>query len=92
MTPGWKKRMPDAGVPDNLIPVCINDSVKSTVMHWHMYDLGQEESDEGTAEMTESEESEETTAMPEEADDDNRIESNDLTRRSQGQSKHFEKK
>ena len=87
-----EKEMPDAGVPDNLIPVCINDSVKSTVMHWHMYDLGQEESDEGTAEMTESEESEETTAMPEDADDDNRIESNDLTRRSQGQSKHVEKK
>ena len=44
--------------------------------------------------ITESEESEETTAMPEDGrtDDDNRIESNDLTRRSQGQSKHVEEK
>ena len=68
--------MPDAGVPDNLIPVCINDSIKSCLMHWHMSGLGDEESAEGTAEMTESEESEEmSTAIPEDGrtDDDNNI-------------------
>ena len=52
------KEMPNAGVFDDLIPVLIDDSVTSTVRQWHMLEAKKEESAEGTAEMTESQESE----------------------------------
>ena len=92
------KEMPDAGVFVDLIPILIDDSVRSTVRQWHMLEAEKEEYTEGTTEMTESEESESESKESESVSDDggtdggNRTENNDGTIRSQGQSKRFEEK
>ena len=87
--------MPSAGVFDDLIPVLIDDSVTSTVRQWHMLEAKKEESAEGTAEMTESQESESESESESEdgrTDDGDRTQNNDQTIRSQGQSKQELKK